>query len=302
MKTMHERFDQMGCPTEDSIERWAIQEVMGNGGGERAEHLEYCSTCHELHSRFVKFYTTVNSEVGEMLAPKTGRTGTLLSTEEIRIKPAFKAMRPLDPPGEDGWSRIPIAFSRELLAGHFAGGSGDRIFVSSDGTLYGRFLSLQGGFNWSFQLLSPDPRFVRNVLLAMREEDQFFQSDDLGSVELVPWAGSPERVGSLEIIPCADRVVYSIPGSRGQAELPQCVELEGDLAGHIAVEQEEGENAESILHIYLPELPRHCFDRQVIVAFSDSLRRCYIEESVGRDIYLYGPDLFRDFRLWLYIR
>jgi len=302
MKAMHEEFESQDCPTEDSIESWAIQEVMGNEGGQHRTHLDYCFTCHELHQRFKNFYNTVNNEVVEFLVAKTCKMAPLVSTEEIRIKPAFKTMRPLDPTNEIIGSKIPIAFSRQLIAEHKPGSSKDRFLVSSDGTVCGRFLALRGGFTWSFQLLSPEQRFVRKVLFSMKEENTVFQSNDLGSVELVSWTGSPEDVGAVEIIPYVDNVVYSTPGICSKAELPISIELNGELTGKINVEQEEGDNGESVLHFYLSELPHQFFSQQVIIAFSDSYRRSYIEESIGRDIYLYGPDLFRDFQLWIYIR
>jgi len=247
-----------------------------------------------------KIYEQVH-EIDERI-DTSGNILVPLDPEEIRIKPAFKTMRPLDPTNEIIGSKIPIAFSRQLIAEHKPGSSKDRFLVSSDGTVCGRFLALRGGFTWSFQLLSPEQRFVRKVLFSMKEENTVFQSNDLGSVELVSWTGSPEDVGAVEIIPYVDNVVYSTPGICSKAELPISIELNGELTGKINVEQEEGDNGESVLHFYLSELPHQFFSQQVIIAFSDSYRRSYIEESIGRDIYLYGPDLFRDFQLWIYIR
>ena len=96
MKSLHEEFDSQDCPTEDSIEGWAIQEVMGNGGGKHRAHLDYCFTCHELHQRFKNFYNTVNNEVVEVLIAKTCKRAPLVSSEEIRIKPTFKTMKLFD--------------------------------------------------------------------------------------------------------------------------------------------------------------------------------------------------------------
>ena len=290
------------CPAEGAIEGWAIQDVMGKTGVRKRAHLEGCPFCHDLHRRFVSFYHELNQQALKLLVTRGTRTAKRLSSEEERFRPIIRAMRPLDQAeGYNGGSTA-IAFSHTLISERWAKEARDKPFVSSDGTVIGRFLTRGSGSKWTFQLLSPDDRFVYRALIHLPEDDSFFQSDDSGATSLFGWSGALREIRLVEVVPFSDESVYSLQSSEGGELITNSVELDGGAVGKIVVEQEEGDEKESVLHIELAGLPRPLLSRRVIVAIAVGRDLRLVEEAVGRDVYFYGPDLFRDFRLWVYIR
>jgi len=291
------------CPGEDAIEGWAIQDVMVKGGKRTIrEHLEVCISCHDLHSQFVDFYLEVNQEARQLIV--TRKTGTAVGISSLGLKgePVIRVMKPLEPTMDPDKSSMPVAFSRNLIPERQAVEEPERSFISTDGTVFGRFLTGGVDSGLVFQLLSPDERFVSRALVHLPEEDSFFQSDDAGSTPLFNWPGTPQEIRALEIVPFTGESAYSIQNPNKVELIEDSIELDAGALGRIVVDQEEGDDGESVLHFELAGLPRSDPGRRVFIALEDSRKYNIVEEAIGRDVYLYGPDLFRDFRLWVYVR
>jgi hypothetical protein len=255
------------CPGEDAIEGWAIQDVMVKGGkGKIREHLEICESCHDLHSKLVDFYLEVNQEAQQLIVTRKTGIAAGVSSMGVKDEPVIRVMKPLEP------------------------------------TVFGRFLSggIESGF--VFQLLSPDERFVSRALVHLPEDDSLFQSDDSGSTPLFDWSGTLQEIRMLEILPFTGETAYSIQNSNKVELIEESIELDAGTLGRIVVDQEESDDGESVLHFELAGLPRSNPDRRIFIALEDSRQYNIVEEAIGRDVYLYGPDLFRDFKLWVYVR
>jgi hypothetical protein len=197
---------------------------------------------------------------------------------------------------------VPVVMSQTLFVDKGAGKSRDKLFISTDGTVIGRFLSRVERTKWSFQLLSPDDRFVRRALLHLPGNGSFYQSDDSGSIPIYHSKQVSQDIRYVEVIPYTGESVYSLSLFDEEEILESVVELVGGRVGKIIVEQEEGDKGESVLHIELTEMSPRLLEHHVLIALSSGKERVLIDEAVGRDVYLYGPDLFRDFHLWVYVR
>jgi hypothetical protein len=291
------------CPGEDAIEGWAIQDVMVKGGkGKIREHLEICESCHDLHSKLVDFYLEVNQEAQQLIVTRKTGIAAGVSSMGVKDEPVIRVMKPLEPTMDLIKRSMPVAFSHNLVSESQVGEELERSFISTDGTVFGRFLSkgIESGF--VFQLLSPDERFVSRALVHLPEDDSLFQSDDSGSTPLFDWSGTLQEIRMLEILPFTGETAYSIQNSNKVELIEESIELDAGTLGRIVVDQEESDDGESVLHFELAGLPRSNPDRRIFIALEDSRQYNIVEEAIGRDVYLYGPDLFRDFKLWVYVR
>ena len=290
------------CPPEEEVERWAMQTVLDQDADEWKAHLILCGPCSRLHQHFVEFYSDLARSARNCLSPIRIKGAPAPYSERGEIKRVVQMMRTLAPVERALNCRAPVAFSQALVTNQRAAGSSDLPFVSSDGIVIGKLLRPVDGLDSCLQLVSPDHRFVRRALIRLPDSNYLYQSDDSGAVSLLTSAQIAQEARIMEIVPFAVEAAYS-NYCRGQTTvIPASEELDGGVLGRIAVEQEEGDHNEAVLHVAFPELPPELREARLFVALADDIRPASVDEAVGRDVYFYGRDLFTNFRLWAYLR
>jgi hypothetical protein len=194
----------------------------------------------------------------------------------------------------------PVIFSPNIIDGERFRVGKDRVYLSSDGAVIGRWTQL--GTQARLELFSSQIRFVRRVLLLFPEENRLHQSSDGGHVVIPLPEAAPDGVDRFEVIPPAGHARYPAVRDGRQRDLPPQILLDAGDAGTVVVEQEESDAGETVLHIALSGIPSLFRTRRLFAALEDHRQKVLVEEAIGQDIYFYGPDLFRSFLLWIYIR